>query len=450
MMRSRIWAIGASLVLQTALVSLGEVKVVVDHNDNDQATSDFKFKNVPSPSKTDAAAKAKFSIINGERDDNGGGLDKLHDGAVPTEADQPGENFFFNAGTPGGRIGIDFGTAIEIKQINTYSWHPATRGPQVYKVYGSDGQANDFKDKPASGTDPATCGWKLIASVDTRPKQGNGGGQYGVGISDSAGAIGKYRYLLFDMSRTEDADDFGNTFYSEIDVNTDQAAAAQPPPPPIPPEVFHTPDGKYQVTLDMSRAPDLKDWADKELMPVVLEWYPKLVDMLPSEGYAAPEKFSITFRNGRGVAATGGTRITCDAPWFKRNLKGEARGAVVHEMVHVVQQYGRARRTNPNAKPTPGWLVEGIPDYLRWYKYEPELHGADRFNKATARYDGAYRVSANFLNYVVEKYDKDIIVKVNAALREGKYTDDLWKQYTGKTVQELGAEWKAGLQRKAA
>jgi hypothetical protein len=25
----------------------------------------------------------------------------------------------------------------------------------------------------------------------------------------------------------------------------------------------------------------------------------------------------------------------------------------------------------------PGWLVEGIPDYIRWFQYEPQSHGAD-------------------------------------------------------------------------
>ena len=52
------------------------------------------------------------------------------------------------------------------------------------------------------------------------------GGQYGVSISDSIGAIGSYRYLLFVTSRTEDHDDWGNTFYSEIDVI--DAASASP------------------------------------------------------------------------------------------------------------------------------------------------------------------------------------------------------------------------------
>ena len=114
---------------------------------------------------------------------------------------------------------MDLGSAIEIKEVNTYSWHPNTRGPQVYKLYASDGTAKDFNSKPKTGTDPAKAGWTLVATVDTRPKEGQGGGQYGVSIADSTGAaLGKYRYLLFDISRTEADDDFGNTFYSEITV----------------------------------------------------------------------------------------------------------------------------------------------------------------------------------------------------------------------------------------
>jgi hypothetical protein len=31
----------------------------------------------------------------------------------------------------------------------------------------------------------------------------------------------------------------------------------------------------------------------------------------------------------------------------------------------------------------------------------------------------------------------------DAAPREGRYVESLWKDYTGKTVQELGEEWKA-------
>jgi hypothetical protein len=349
---------------------------------------------------------------------------------------------------------VDLGRAIAIKQVNTYSWHSGTRGPQVYRLYASDGNTEGFNAQPKKGTEPGTCGWKPVATVDTRPKAGEGGGQYGVSISDSDGTIGKYRYLLFDMARTEEADPFGNTFYSEIDViDRDAPELVETTVAPVAREIVEAGDGKYQITLDTSDTPDLTEWARTELAPTVKEWYPKLVGMLPSEGYEAPPKLNIVFsQNMQGVAGTSGSRIRCAASWVRRNLKGEAKGSIVHEMVHVVQNYGQARRTNPNPSRSPGWLVEGIADYLRWFKYEPQSNGAEvtRRGLARARYDASYRVSANFLNWVVEKYEKEIVKHLNAVLREGKYNEGLWKQRTGHTVQELGEEWKAALEKKLA
>lgn len=217
MKNSRTLIIGATAFLSAA-VAFGEIQVVVEHNSNDNATEQFKFKNIPEPLPDNAAAKAAFTIVAGSADENGGGASLLNDGKLPTQEDQPDANFFFGAGTEGGRVQVDLGSAIAIKQINSYSWHPNTRGPQVYKLYASDGTADGFNAKPGTDVNPEQAGWKLIAAVDTRPKSGDAGGQYGVSISDSTGTVGKYRYLLFDMSRTESDDDFGNTFYSEINV----------------------------------------------------------------------------------------------------------------------------------------------------------------------------------------------------------------------------------------
>ena len=35
--------------------------------------------------------------------------------------------------------------------------------------------------------------------------------------------------------------------------------------------------------------------------------------------------------------------------------------------------------------------------------------------------------------------------KLNAAMRQGKYDDELWKKYTGKALEDLGREWKETL-----
>ncbi|HEV2392139.1 MAG TPA: family 16 glycoside hydrolase [Verrucomicrobiae bacterium] len=443
----------ASALWLSTIASPGQVTSTIDHNESQDATASFKFKRVPAPSSKDIGSKAAITIVDGERDENGGEIGKLNDGKLPTEEDQPAENFFFNAGGQGGRVEFDLGEAVEVRQVNSYSWHPGTRGPQVYSLYASDGKADGFNAKPKRGTDPEQCGWKLVAKVDSRPKSGEGGGQYGVSVSDPSGPLGQYRYLLFDMVPTEEADTFGNTFYSEIDVvGPDSSGASGSQVAEASKETGKTAEGADEITIDTTAAPDLKEWAHNRLMPVVLEWYPKLVQALPSEGFEAPTRVSITFRESmRAPAATGGSRVSCNAQWFRKNLEGEAKGAVIHELVHVVQQYGRARRENPDAPRPPGWLVEGIPDYMRWFIYEPQSHGADITWMKTRRnlslsYKASYRISANFLNWVTEKYDKQIVQQLNTALRTGKYNQELWNAQTGHSVEDLGAEWKKDVQ----
>ncbi len=91
-----------------------------------------------------------------------------------------------------------------------------------------------------------------------------------------------------------------------------------------------------------------------------------------------------------------------------------------------------------------GWLTEGIPDYIRWFLYQPEAHGADIVyfkGKADPKYDGAYRPSAFFLNFVTQKYDPKIVTKLNDVCRQGKYYEAIWFDNTGKTLQQLNQEW---------
>src|ERR1700722_14799915 len=114
------FAVGVSAFLISVAASLGDIKITGDRNENESATADFKFKSVPSPSRNDAASAAKFTIVDGEQDRAGGDVKRLNDGKVPDEGDQPEANFFFNAGTDGGRILVDLNGAIDIKQVNTY------------------------------------------------------------------------------------------------------------------------------------------------------------------------------------------------------------------------------------------------------------------------------------------------------------------------------------------
>ncbi len=245
----------------------------------------------------------------------------LCDGRLPATDDEPEANFFFAAGTEGGRLAMDLGQVTKVKQVATYSWHAGTRGPQVYKLYVADGTAADFNPKPGGGIAPEKAGWRLVASVDTRPKTGEPGGQYGVAISDpAAGVLAKCRYLLFDVSRTEATDTFGNTFFSEIDISDGKEHAA---PPAKKGAVLTAAASGYEIVFDTTDAPELTKWTNSKLRPVCLEWYPKIVEMLPSEGFTAPKRFTVTLRDSdSSIAATSGTRITGSGRWFQQNRRG--------------------------------------------------------------------------------------------------------------------------------
>jgi hypothetical protein len=205
----------AAVAILFACAANAEVTITVDRS---TAMSVFHFAHVLSPSKDDAATNAKVELIAGTIDRNSAGLPALTDGRVPGTEDEPEANLFFRGDSWGGRFRIDLGAATDIAAVNSYSWHPDTRAPQVYRVYGSDGTDPHFNPMPGVKADLITCGWREIAFVDTRTKEGNAGGQYGVSITDTNGSLGRYRYLLFDIFETESDDPWGNTFYSELDV----------------------------------------------------------------------------------------------------------------------------------------------------------------------------------------------------------------------------------------
>jgi hypothetical protein len=425
--------------LFAALTARAEIKVLIDRNSD--GDPEFRFQNVPGPVKHDAAdgANAAFTIVDGTRDPNGSNLRALNDGRLPGQDDDPGNNFFFSAGSDDGRLEVDLRSAIDVKQVNTYSWHAGARAPQVYNLFAADGAAPGFNAAPKRGADPASCGWRLLARVDSRVKFGDAGGQYGVSISDDSGALGKYRYFLFDVFKTEDHDAFGHTFFSEIDVRAVTPTETETPAGPDVPARAKD----FDWTLDVSQSPELKDWAETKLRPSVDQWYPVWVESLASDGFTAPKKFKITIKPMDGVADTANTDVEVSEDWIKGQIRrpqwNEAIGSVLHELVHVVQQYGDNRN--------PGWMVEGIADYFRWYHYEPVEHrrklSAGR--AARARYSDSYQTTAGFLEYVAKNHDHEFVVRMNAAMRQGRYSPDLWREFTGMTVQELWSEYVKSL-----
>lgn len=199
--------------------------------------------------------------------------------------------------------------------------------------------------------------------------------------------------------------------------------------PPV--AVFKNP---VEFVLDVADAPEMKEWAEKTAR-VCERQYDMICAELPSDGFKPLTVIRMALKTDyKGVAEAGGGRIRGSVAYFKANPKDV--GAMVHETVHCVQMY--------RGRGNPGWLVEGVADYVRFFKYEGGNIGI-RLTPERAKYDGSYRTSAAFLAFVTDKYDRQIVRKLNAAMREGKYSADVWKTATGLTVEDLGREWQKSL-----
>ncbi len=190
-----------------------------------------------------------------------------------------------------------------------------------------------------------------------------------------------------------------------------------------------------KVVVDTSEVPEAAAWGKKAKALVEL-WHPKVSDLLKSDGFTPPTEVKIVFKKDmKGVAFASGRTITIASKWIEKHP--EDLGMVVHELTHVVQSYRRGG---------PSWLVEGIADYIRFLHYEPKTR--IRIDTKKASYRDSYRTSAKFLGWVEKTYDKDLVRKLNEALREGEYKDALFETRTKQTLDQLWAAFVVAEERK--
>ena len=191
-----------------------------------------------------------------------------------------------------------------------------------------------------------------------------------------------------------------------------------------------------RITVDTSEVPDLNEWG-RQARELCEKWYPKIVDLLPTDGFKPPTTVNLVFKKDMaGVAAASGNRIEFAARYVRSHTNDV--GMVIHELTHVVQSYP------PNRV---GWLIEGIADYIRLFHFEPEAP-RPRIDPNRASYRDAYKTAAIFLDWAQQKHDKELVKKLNTALRERRYRDELFKDYTGKTVDELWKDFTDTLRKK--
>ena len=194
---------------------------------------------------------------------------------------------------------------------------------------------------------------------------------------------------------------------------------------------------KYPVEfiVESTAAPALGDWACRAARECERS-YAMINEELKSDGYIPPSTVTIVLKKSlRDAAAKVENRSRIQVSAADVSDHPDDIGIMIHETAHVVQDYHGPRN--------PAWLVEGVADYVQYFKYEPGKHVP--INDQHAHYNGSYRVTATFLAYLVQKYDKALVQKLNALMRDGKYSDDAFQKLTGKTAQQLDDEWRATL-----
>ncbi|PSM12724.1 basic secretory protein-like protein [Stenotrophomonas maltophilia] len=145
-----------------------------------------------------------------------------------------------------------------------------------------------------------------------------------------------------------------------------------------------------------------------------------------------PAYTGIAFVGDKDQAAT----ITINPGWLAQHPNDI--DLVTHEAMHIVQGYpgyGDAR--------VPGWLVEGIADYAR------DRYGMDNAAAGWAlpvkvekgqNVDSGYRVTGAFLKWADTEHP-GLVLALDKALREGRYTPALWQKHTGKALPALWTQY---------
>ncbi|APU67005.1 hypothetical protein C723_2395 [Christiangramia flava JLT2011] len=186
----------------------------------------------------------------------------------------------------------------------------------------------------------------------------------------------------------------------------------------------------YELTF-INQDPDLNPDTKDGLVNTFFKVYPKLVKDFNKNSI---EHVTVEIDTAYGgVAYANNGKVTISSKWLKKMPLDF--DMITHEVMHIVQSY-------PNGS-GPGWLTEGIADYVRSEYGIANAEGGwslPDYNEK-AHYTNAYRITARFLIWVEKNYDKKLVKKLDKHLREKTYKPELWTEYTGHSVDELWAEY---------
>lgn len=193
-----------------------------------------------------------------------------------------------------------------------------------------------------------------------------------------------------------------------------------------------------KVTVDAKAAPDLQEWGDKAAS-LATEWFPHVTQLLSTQNWKPAKTLRLVFRLKQDAPAwCSGNEISISAEWVRKHP--DDFGMIIHEMTHFIQSY-------PGNKSDTGWLVEGIADYIRWWRFEPESPRS-RINFEKATYHDAYRTTAAWLAWVSAKYNRGLVPALDLNLRNAEDPIPTLTKLTGKDPQTLWDEFRAATEKK--
>ncbi|WP_437919786.1 basic secretory protein-like protein [Sphingobacterium sp. LRF_L2] len=191
-------------------------------------------------------------------------------------------------------------------------------------------------------------------------------------------------------------------------------------------------EGKYSL-IYIDKAKDFDEKVKNRLIETFFNTYPKLAKKYNKA--AITKVVFVMDPDYKGIAAAGGGVIRFNPEWFAKN-PGDI-DIVTHEGMHLVQAY-------PGGS-GPGWITEGIADYVRY------VDGVDNDGakwslpdfKADHHYENAYRITARFFVWLEKNIKKGTIVKLDKAMRSKSYTPEFWQKQTGKNLDQLWELYKS-------
>jgi len=189
------------------------------------------------------------------------------------------------------------------------------------------------------------------------------------------------------------------------------------------------------VILNTEEVPNLTGWGDVS-KKIIEDWNSNVLDLLGMLHTNGEDTVFLTLKNlEEGIAWTDGNKIEVTSFWIQK--KPDDFGLIVHELVHVHQAYPQFE---------PGWVTEGIADYIRWGFYEEKPLTWFPINESVDGYKNSYQITGGFFLWLEQFIEEGLVKRLNLAMKTETYTDDLFESMTHIPLPDL---WKQYLEFRA-